>query len=256
VQDYYADKALLFRNAGTASRWVTNADDEDVRRIVGGVAGDHYRYSLVSEAEAFLDGSGLVLFGGTLMRRSELPLLGDHNVANALAAALAVTVALPEHASREAQPRIAAALSEFRALEHRIEPVAEVNGVLWINDSKSTNVMSTLMALRGMDRPTILLLGGRHKGEPYSALSGEVERTVKLVVAYGEAAGLVEADMAELVPVERVGSSFDDAIARARNAARPGDVVLLSPACSSFDMFTDYEERGREFKRLALEVDG
>jgi UDP-N-acetylmuramoylalanine--D-glutamate ligase len=125
----------------------------------------------------------------------------------------------------------------------------------WINDSKSTNVASTLVALKGMQRPTVLLLGGRHKGEPYTALADELRRTVKLVVAYGEAAPIVAEDLAGVVPIDRLGSSFDQVVARARAAARPGDAVLLSPACSSYDMFDNYEERGRTFKRLAAELD-
>ena len=102
-----------------------------------------------------------------------------------------------------------------------------------------------------MQRPTVLLLGGRHKGEPYGALAEELRRTVKLVVAYGEAAPIVAEDLAGIVPVERVDGSFPEVLARARDAAAPGDAVLLSPACSSYDMFDNYEERGRTFKRLA-----
>src|SRR5438309_11332315 len=101
-----------------------------------------------------------------------------------------------------------------------------------------------------MDRPTILLLGGRHKGEPYTALANEIRRTVKVVIAYGEAAPIIQGDLGTIVPVERLGSSFTDVIAAARRMAKAGDVVLLSPACSSYDMFENYEQRGREFKRL------
>jgi len=98
----------------------------------------------------------------------------------------------------------------------------------------------------------ILLLGGRHKGEPYTALIEPLRRIGKKVLAYGESAPIIEKDLAGLVPLERLGSSFPDVIARARALAEPGDVVLLSPACSSYDMFNNYEERGAEFKRLAL----
>jgi UDP-N-acetylmuramoylalanine--D-glutamate ligase len=123
--------------------------------------------------------------------------------------------------------------------------------VEWINDSKATNVSSTLVALEGMTKPYVLLLGGRHKGEPYTALAEPFKRFGRQVLAYGEAAELIERDLAPLVPVERLGSSFDAVVARAREIARPGDAVLLSPACSSYDMFNNYEERGAAFKRLA-----
>jgi UDP-N-acetylmuramoylalanine--D-glutamate ligase len=252
VADYYGDKALLFRNAAAASRWVSNADDPEVQRLVRGVAGTHYRFSLERQCDAYLDGATrqLVVLGRTVIHRDELLLLGDHNVANALAATLAVMAADPNHTTDASVAAIADALRQAHALEHRIEPVAEVGGVLWINDSKSTNVASTLVALRGMRRPTVLLLGGRHKGEAYTRLSPELRRTVKTVIAYGESAPLVEADLAAVVPVSRLGSSFDDVMSAARRLANPGDVVLLSPACSSYDMFDNYEHRGAEFKRL------
>ncbi|MEO7713911.1 MAG: cyanophycin synthetase, partial [Gemmatimonadaceae bacterium] len=186
--------------------------------------------------------------------RSDLVLLGDHNVANALAAALAVMGVDESHRTDDARARVADALRAFRALEHRIEPAGRYAEVDWINDSKSTNVASTLVALKGMQRPTVLLLGGRHKGEPYGALADELRRTVKLVVAYGEAASIVETDLAGVVPIAREAASFENVLARARAAAIPGDAVLLSPACSSYDMFDNYEERGRAFKRIAAEL--
>jgi UDP-N-acetylmuramoylalanine--D-glutamate ligase len=102
-----------------------------------------------------------------------------------------------------------------------------------------------------MTRPTVLLLGGRHKGEPYTTLSDLVRSHVKVVLAYGEAAPLIETDLAGVVPVERIGSSFESVIARARALSAPGDAVLLSPACSSYDMFDNFEVRGAEFRRLA-----
>jgi UDP-N-acetylmuramoylalanine--D-glutamate ligase len=252
VEEYYADKRLLFRNATPASQWVTNEDDPAVQQLTSGIAGVHSGFSTRTRSDAFMDPATeqLVALGRTLLPRAEFPLLGDHNVANALAASLAVMVADPAHQTADAAARIAEALRAFRALEHRIEGVAEIDGVLWINDSKSTNVASTLVALRGMTRPTILLLGGKHKGEPYTALTPELQRVVKRVIAYGEAAPEIGRDLAGTVDVEQGGTHFADVIARAAQAAAPGDVVLLSPACSSFDMFANYENRGNEFKRL------
>ena len=252
VAAYYADKALLFRNATRDSRWVSNADDAEVQRMVAPVPGTHHRFSLERECDAYLDrrSGHLVVLGKAVLRRDELPLLGDHNVANALAATLAVMTADSAHQGESSAGKLAQALRGVHALEHRIEPVAEVDGVLWINDSKSTNVASTLVALQGMTRPTVLLLGGRHKGDAYTRLSPELRRTVRAVIAFGESAPLVETDLRGVVPVSRLGSSFEDVVALARTLAHPGDVVLLSPACSSFDMFDNYEHRGAEFKRL------
>jgi UDP-N-acetylmuramoylalanine--D-glutamate ligase len=110
------------------------------------------------------------------------------------------------------------------------------------------------VALAGMRQPTVVLIGGRHKGEPYTALADELRRTAKLVLAYGEAAPIVEADLGGQVLVERVAGDFTAVMARARAVATNGDAVLLSPACSSYDMFDDYEQRGRTFKALAASV--
>jgi len=248
LEEYYGDKALLFRNAAPESVWISNADDAVVRGMVAGVAGRHLRFSLERPADAWLDrAAGRLMLGDhALMPRAELPLLGDHNVANALAAALAATRAGGEPAL------VAAGLRTFRAIPHRVEPVREVDGVLWINDSKSTNVTSTEVAIAAVDRPLVLLLGGRHKGEPYTRLAGPLRGRCRAVVAYGEAGPLVVRDLSDHVRVVPAGD-FDDVVAAARRLASPGDAVLLSPACSSYDMFKNYEERGARF-RAAVEA--
>jgi UDP-N-acetylmuramoylalanine--D-glutamate ligase len=252
LEEYYGDKAMLFQNATARSRWISNADDPDSQTMMKNVAGQHWRFSVRERADAWLDRSTnmLTLLGRPVLARDELPLLGDHNVANALAASLAVMLGDDAHQTPEAFARVAEGLRRFTALEHRIELVPTKDGLTWINDSKSTNVSSTLVALEGMRRPTVLLLGGRHKGEPYTELAGELRRTGRAVVAYGEAAPYVEADLKGVVPLRRLGSSFDEVIAAARELAKPGDVVLLSPACSSYDMFDNYEQRGRVFKEM------
>jgi UDP-N-acetylmuramoylalanine--D-glutamate ligase len=198
---------------------------------------------VAGSADAWYDAAAAVLRVGdaAVLRRHELHLLGTHNVANALAAALAVLGAgVPLEA-------IGDGLRLFRPLPHRLEPVREVGGVLWINDSKATNVASTRVALESMERPFVLLLGGRHKGEPYTGLGPLLAGRCRAVIAYGEAGSIVEHDLAGAVPLER-GTTFDDVLARAARHARPGDVVLLSPACSSYDMFHNYEERGARFR--------
>jgi len=127
--------------------------------------------------------------------------------------------------------------------------VREVGGVRWINDSKATNIASTVVAVEAMDRPFVLLLGGRHKGEPYTRLGPLLKDRCRLVIAYGESGPLIEKDLGGAVPLER-GTTFEDVMARARRAAQPGDAVLLSPACSSYDMFKNYEERGGMFRKI------
>jgi UDP-N-acetylmuramoylalanine--D-glutamate ligase len=243
LEEYYGDKALLFRNAEPASFWVTNADDPGVESMTRTVPGTRARFSVQRRADAWFDRSAgrLMLGDAPVMPRPDLPLLGDHNVANALAAVLV--------ASRAGSTieRIAEGLRSFRAIPHRVEPVREVDGVLWINDSKSTNITSTEVAVAALDRTFVLLLGGRHKGEPYTRLAARLRERCRAVVAYGEAGPLIVNDLGSsitVVPAE----SFTDVLATARRLARPGDAVLLSPACSSYDMFKNYEERGDRFR--------
>jgi len=244
LEEYYGDKALLFRNADADSIIISNADDPAVQSMVRTVPGGHRRFSVRDRADAWLDRArGQLMLGAEpLLPRGELPLLGDHNVANALTAALAAAAAGCSTSG------IAAGLKTFRAIPHRVEPVREVAGVLWINDSKSTNITSTEVAIAALDRPFILLLGGRHKGEPYTRLVEPLRNRCRAVVAYGEAGPLVLEDLGEALEVVPAGS-FDEVLATARRLARPGDAVLLSPACSSYDMFKNYEERGARFRQ-------
>ncbi len=252
VQAYYADKALLFRKASEQSTWVLNADDALVTAMAAGVAGAHRGFGIASTNAEMTFADGEIRWNtARILSRADLPLLGDHNVMNAMAASLAVIAADPAHASRGALSRIADGLRSFRAPPHRLETVGERAGVLWINDSKATNISSTQVAIDGMSRPTVLLLGGRHKGEPYTALAHGLQRIVRVILAYGEAAPIIEQDLGDIIRVERLGNDFAAVVARARALAEPGDVVLLSPACSSYDMFRNYEERGAAFRRLA-----
>jgi len=247
VEAYYADKRQLFRNAGDANVWVLNGDDPAVLELAAGAKGRRLLFSLERPADGWYDRAErrlrLGAKGPALLARADLGLLGDHNVANALAAALAV------HQAGVAPGVIGEGLRSFRALPHRLEPVREVGGVLWINDSKATNIASTVVAAEAMDRPFVLLLGGRHKGEPYTRLGPLLKERCRLVIAYGESGPLVERDLSGQVPLER-GTTFEDVVGRARRVARAGDAVLLSPACSSYDMFKNYEERGATFRRL------
>jgi UDP-N-acetylmuramoylalanine--D-glutamate ligase len=243
VAEYYADKALLFRNATPASVWVLNDDDQPVLDLARGAAGRRVLFSLRHATDGWYDRSRgrLMLGGAELVARRDLHLLGDHNVANALAAALAVREA------GVAAGRLSEGLRSFQALPHRLEPVRDVGGVLWINDSKATNIASTVVAVAAMDRPFVLLLGGRHKGEPYTRLGPLLRERCRLVVAYGEAGPVVLRDLEGAIALA-AGTTFTNVLEQAAAAARPGDAVLLSPACSSYDMFRNYEHRGSAFR--------
>ncbi len=257
LEDYYADKDRLFVNADASSVWVTNADDVEVTRRTKRVPGTHRRFSVNGlDVDALYDDAhdAVRLLGDDLMRRAEIPLLGHHNVANVLAATLAVVSADKAFTTPAARDLLADGVRTFHGLPNRLEVVAEQGGVVWINDSKATNVSSARVAIDGMTRPAVVLLGGKHKGESYASLAAPLGRHARRVIAYGEAGLQIANDLKGAglsVPLERLESSFEDVVTRARAAATAGDAVLLSPACSSFDMFKNYEERGETFRRLA-----
>jgi UDP-N-acetylmuramoylalanine--D-glutamate ligase len=166
---------------------------------------------------------------------------GVHNLENALAASLAAALL---GASPEA---IRQALIRFEGLPHRLEFVAEIGGVHYINDSKGTNVGAVLRSLESFTVPLVLIAGGKDKHSDYAPLAPLVRERVKRLILIGQAAGKLRAQLEGACPMEEV-PSLEEAVRRAAAVASPGEVVLLSPACASFDMFTDFEERGRVFK--------
>ncbi len=244
-EEYYADKKNLFRNGSPDSVWVLNGDDGAVLDLAKGALGVRLHWKLSGEADGWYDRSTgrLVLLGETLAERSELALLGDHNVSNALAAALAVT------ATGVTVETVAESIRSFRPLRHRLEPVKEVAGVLWINDSKATNIASASVAMAAMDRRFVWIVGGRPKGDDYSKLKRAVSPECRCIVAYGEAREVIASSLRDAWPFHAV-EPFDEAVATAASLSRRGDAVLLSPACASFDQFTSYEERGERFSSL------
>ena len=254
VAEYYADKARLFDNADADSRWVLNGDDPDALALAGDAPGARYLLSVErTDTAARIEGGTLTLDVGEgpepLLPREELLLLGDHNASNALAAALAARLAGAEPA------RLARGLASARPLPHRLEPVADVDGVLWVNDSKATNVAAAVSAVRSLTgRTLVVLLGGKDKGEDFAPLARALRERARVAITYGAAGDRIAAVLdAGDIPVLRVrpGTAFADVVAAARAHARSGDIVLLAPACSSFDMFADYEDRGRTFAALA-----
>jgi UDP-N-acetylmuramoylalanine--D-glutamate ligase len=246
VEAYYADKMRLFQHATDRSRWILNRDDDAVVAAVAGIPGERQWWSTEREADAWWnrDTGQLMLGQSTLLSRDRLPLLGDHNVSNALAAALVAS------AAGASVVQMAAALETFQPLPHRLEPVRELDGVSWVNDSKATNVASTTVALQAMHRPFVLIAGGRDKGEDITQLAPLLSDCRRLI-AYGEAAQRFREELGNAVDLITVGP-LEDAVRSARDGAQPSDAVLLSPACSSFDQFAHYEARGDAFKRMVM----
>ncbi len=173
--------------------------------------------------------------------RSEVKIVGNHNVENAMVAA---TYALLSGCSLNVVRQV---LREFPGLEHALEVVRERRGVRFINDSKGTNVDATLKALESIDQPIWLIAGGRDKGGDFSRLASTIRRKVKRLILIGEAAPLIAKAMEGYQAIERA-DTLKQAVELAAAEAGAGEAVLLSPACASFDMFADYQDRGRQFK--------
>ncbi len=260
LEAYYADKARLFRNARPESRWVLNADNPRVPALAGDAPGTRLTVGLdASDHQGRIEAGVLVLEVEAgrpepLVPVDDLGILGRHNLRNALLAALTARLA---GASLEGIRR---GLRSFRPLPHRMEPVGEVKGVLWVNDSKATNVEATGAALESLDRPMVVLLGGKDKGEDFTPLRHALARSTRVAVLYGEARGRLESALggaeAPPCPLLREDRGFDEAVDRAFDACEPGDLLLLSPACASFDLFENYEARGRRFAELARAAGG
>ncbi len=242
---YGAAKQRLFERQEETDWAVLNADDPEVLSRPAGEAGTlHFSVAGPVDEGAFLEHGQLMLAwrGGRepLMPRAEMRLPGPHNTANALAA-LATVMPL-----EGAPAALRETLRAYGGLEHRLEPAGDVGGVRFVNDSKATNVGSMEVALRSFDRPIVLIAGGRDKGQDFGPLAPSVRAAVKHLVLIGEGAPAMERAWTG-VPAEHA-ATLADAVAAAWRAAVPDGIVLLSPGCSSFDMFQDYEDRGRRFK--------
>jgi len=182
------------------------------------------------------------------MNISDFAIKGKHNQYNTMAASLAATVVDIR------KEKIREALQTFESLEHRMEPVATIRGVEFINDSKATNVNSTWFALESMEKPTILILGGVDKGNDYSLIKELVKEKVKAIVCMGVENRKIHEAFGDIVSLMVNTSTAQEAVQAAFHFANKGDVVLLSPACASFDLFKNYEDRGKQFKQAVKEL--
>ena len=246
---YIAAKARIFENQTPDDYVLLNYDDERTLALRTGLKAHELGFSRTGSIHegAFLEGNQLVLrFKGeyqSICQIGEIRIPGAHNVANAMAASMVAHVCgCPPDVMRRV-------LSSFPGLEHALELVRERDGVRFINDSKGTNVDATMKALESLDGPIVLIAGGKDKGGDFGKLRDVVARRVKRLVLIGEAAPRIHQVLEGLKPISHA-SSFRDAVQVAAQSAQAGEVVLLSPACASFDMFADYQDRGRQFKAL------
>jgi UDP-N-acetylmuramoylalanine--D-glutamate ligase len=248
MAEYIASKARIFKNQRAGDTLVLNAMDPVVATYARECQAQVLWFTRQDEPQ---DGAWvrqgrvkLKLPGAgeqDVMAESEIGIRGPHNLENALAALLAGAASgLPLEA-------MARALREFKGVEHRLEPCGEIKGVRFINDSKGTNVDSVDKALQSFDGPIHLILGGRDKAGDFTALSTLISKNVAALYLIGEAADKIDSQVGKLKPSRRV-KDLREAVTVALRAARPGDYVVLSPGCASFDMFENYEQRGRIFK--------
>ena len=248
---YAAAKARVTENQNADDFLVLNAEDEATKRIAAQTRAQVFWFSGRRQVKqgAFVDRDAVVFrpkeFAPLepVLPVEEIPLEGEHNVENVLAAvAIARLAGIPSEVIREA-------VKSFRAVEHRLEFVRELDGVRWFNDSKATNVDATRKAVEAFAGCVHLVLGGKDKDSDYSTLADLLKEKVKTVITIGTAAEKIERQLAGVVKIESAGT-LEAAVRRAKELAVPGDVVLLAPACASFDQFENYEHRGRVFKEL------
>lgn len=256
LKEYAAAKARVFANIEPGDAAVIDCDDTGATMLLSEARERRARIVRVSTvscgtAEACIDDRGALRLLGrdgepiTLLGADELQIKGDHNVSNALAAAAAVFElgVTPED--------LRAGLASFRPIEHRLEPVGEVAGAYWFNDSKATNPDAVSKALGAFgERPLVVLLGGRNKGNDFGSLATQVAERVRAAVVFGEAREDIGKALRAAGLEPTVTPTLTEAVTAAASIAERGDAVVLSPACASFDEFSSYEERGQVFKDL------
>jgi UDP-N-acetylmuramoylalanine--D-glutamate ligase len=255
---YAAAKAAIFDNQAGDDVAVFNADDPGVVEIAERSPSPRRRFfshrSIVEDGCYLEDGVVVEVAPGArkqpLFAAHDVPVPGTHNLENAMAGAL-----LARAVGVEAR-QLTSGLTSFKGLPHRVERVLEQDGVIWYDDSKGTNLGATAKSLEGFADGTVhLILGGRSKGSDAGALRDMVERKVRRLYLIGEAAGEFERALADLAPTERLGE-LDRAVDAASSQARMGEVVLLSPACSSFDQYDNFMRRGEHFQKLVRALAG
>lgn len=248
--DYLQAKGRIFAGDGVA---VVNRNDTDVIRALP--SGKQF-VSFGGDVPPTSRDYGLVEMGGlswlargsdNLMPATSVPLAGKHNLLNVLAA-----FALAEQMNVSVGSCIRA-VEQFQGLPHRMELVLEKDKISWINDSKATNIGATVAALNGLSTPVVLIAGGDGKGADFFALREPVIRRARAVVLVGRDAAKIERSITSLVPIVKA-VDMKDAVSQAKSLAMPGDTVLLSPACASFDMYENFEQRGEHFKSLVQEL--
>ncbi len=256
MQNYVNAKFRILQNLTSSDAFIYWNDDPVITEQLRNISTEATMYPFSEKAEdgdaAYVDAEARMIINtpGTslAMPRADLSLHGLHNLYNSMAAGISACLL---NIQRDDVRR---ALSDFNGVEHRLEPVATIEGVRWINDSKATNVNSCWYALESMNSPTVLILGGKDKGNDYNEILPLVKQKVKAIVAMGKDNSKILEFFNGKVPVVADTHSLQEAVETCRDIARNGDTVLLSPCCASFDLFKSYEDRGRKFKDEVMKL--
>ncbi len=253
MEAYAQAKMRMFENQLDRDVALLNADDIEITRRMPSRPHIFWfsRQKRVAEGAFLRDEQIIFRIDGSeilLARRDEITLRGEHNVENVLAACAASYLAGADPAA------IASGVKTFKGVEHRLEFVAEIGGVSYYNDSKATNVDAALKAIEAFPGPLLVILGGKDKGSPYAPLREPLRQRARAAITIGAAADKIASELSNTVPLHHAGT-LDRAMEYAMEMAKPGDVVLLAPACSSFDQFENYEHRGRAFKELVANLE-
>ena len=243
-EDYVSAKLRILKNLQEHDYLVYNADDQFLSEKVKHCRAIKKTFSLHDKnTSIYLDKTSICYEDKELINTHQIRLRGSHNYQNAMAAILAVKIAGIHDTN------IVRVLKEFPGVEHRLEHVAEINNITFINDSKATTVESLAVALTSFETPLILIAGGKDKGGDYRKIKHLIKENVHRVILIGAAKERMADAWHDIVPVD-FSDTLADAVDIAFRSARSGDNILLSPACSSFDMFKDFEDRGRQFKDI------
>ncbi len=264
LAEYGGSKARIFENQKSGDFVVLNADDPELEKVENQRLGSRtdgpevFYFSRRKRVKGMFYEDGKIYChipgisctpGRPFITAGEIKIKGVHNLENAMAAsAMALLAGCPGGAVIES-------LKEFGGLEHRLEFVRELDGVRYVNDSKGTNVGAVMKSIESFDDPVVLIAGGRDKAGDFSALRELVSGKVRALVLIGEAAPKIRKALGDVTDTV-MASDLKEAVALCREKAVKGDVVLLSPACASFDMFSDFEDRGRQFKKIVKELAG
>ncbi|MED5248352.1 MAG: UDP-N-acetylmuramoyl-L-alanine--D-glutamate ligase, partial [Candidatus Neomarinimicrobiota bacterium] len=245
MDEYIKMKLKMIINSKKDDKIVYNEDDDILRKKFSGQRSNKFPFSIKNKTRFFSVNKTKIYDEKNELFCSidEILMKGKHNLSNLIASATVAKIMKVDSQT------IKNTMKTYIGIDHRLQPIRKLNGVTYINDSKATNIQSVIVAINSFENPIILILGGRNKNSDFRLLLPHTKRHVKHIVSYGEAGGEIATAIGDAVRLNRV-SSLSQAVASAHELAAPGDIVLMSPGCASYDQFKNFEERGNKFSYL------